>query len=129
MTDQVTDALSGSDDGLKSEILHMSSLLIQCSSSLIQESRKDVVGCAWHYTVNDDATVKQTAYVTILRFFAMFDSPPNLLIRVWTGLLHPVSTNNRSLAKEPVDIVVPVLIKATALDNGLPSWATVRIAP
>ncbi|QRW04664.1 atypical/PIKK/TRRAP kinase [Ceratobasidium sp. AG-Ba] len=77
MTDQATDAFPGSDDGLKIEILPMSSLLIQCSSSLMQESRKDVIKCTWHYIVNDDATVKQTAYVTISRFFAVFDLCPN----------------------------------------------------
>ncbi|QRV73100.1 histone acetyltransferase SAGA, TRRAP/TRA1 component, PI-3 kinase superfamily TRA1 protein [Ceratobasidium sp. AG-Ba] len=123
MTDQATDAFSGSDDGLKIEILHMSSLLIQCSSSLMQESRKDVIKCTWHYIVNDDATVKQTAYVTISRFFAVFDSPPKFLTRVWTGLLRPVNTENRSLTKQAVDIMVPVLTKAAAPDSGPPSWA------
>ncbi|QRV75757.1 histone acetyltransferase SAGA, TRRAP/TRA1 component, PI-3 kinase superfamily TRA1 protein [Ceratobasidium sp. AG-Ba] len=123
MTDQATDAFPGSDDGLKIEILPMSSLLIQCSSSLMQESRKDVIKCTWHYIVNDDATVKQTAYVTISRFFAVFDSLPKFLTRVWTGLLRPVNTDNCSLTKEAVDIMVPVLIKAAAPDNGPPSWA------
>lgn len=123
MTDQPADPFPGSDDGLKIEILHMSSLLIQCSSSLMQESRKDVIKCTWHYIVNDDATVKQTAYVTISQFFAVFDSPPRFLTRVWTGLLRPVNTDNRSLTKQAVDIMVPVLIKATISDNGPPSWA------
>ncbi|KAG8711225.1 hypothetical protein FRC08_016173 [Ceratobasidium sp. 394] len=123
MTDQPADTFPGSDDGLKIEILHMSSLLIQSSSSLMQESRKDVIKCTWHYIVNDDATVKQTAYVTISRFFAVFDSPPKFLTRVWTGLLRPVNTDNRTLTKQAVDIMVPVLIKAAVPDNGPPSWA------
>lgn len=123
MTDQPADTFPGSDDGLKIEILYMSSLLIQSSSSLMQESRKDVIKCTWHYIVNDDATVKQTAYVTISRFFAVFDSPPKFLTRVWTGLLRPLNTDNRSLTKQAVDIMVPVLIKAAAPDNGPPSWA------
>ncbi|KAF8760148.1 PI3 PI4-kinase family [Rhizoctonia solani] len=123
MTDQPSDPFPGSDDGLKIEILHMSSLLIQSSSSLMQESRKDVIKCTWHYIVNDDATVKQTAYVTISQFFAVFDSPPKFLTGVWTGLLRPVHTDNRSLTKQAVDIMVPVLIKAGNSENGPPSWA------
>ncbi|KEP49326.1 histone acetyltransferase SAGA, TRRAP/TRA1 component, pi-3 kinase superfamily TRA1 protein [Rhizoctonia solani 123E] len=123
MTDQPAEPFPGSDDGLKIEILHMSSLLIQSSSNLMQESRKDVIKCTWHYIVNEDATVKQTAYVTISQFFAVFDSPPKFLTGVWTGLLRPVHTDNRSLTKQAVDIMVPVLIKAAGSDNGPPSWA------
>ncbi|KAG9127635.1 hypothetical protein FRC07_011379 [Ceratobasidium sp. 392] len=123
MTDQPADTFPGSDDGLKIEILYMSSLLIQSSSNLMQDSRKDVIKCTWHYIVNDDATVKQTAYVTISRFFAVFDSPPKFLTRVWTGLLRPVNTDNRTLTKQAVDIMVPVLIKAGVSDSGPPSWA------
>jgi len=35
----------------------------------LEDFKKDIIRCAWHYITSDDTVVKQTAYLLAARFF------------------------------------------------------------
>jgi transformation/transcription domain-associated protein len=118
------DVFPGSDDGLKIELMHTSSILLQHCSELMQDTRKEVVKFAWVYITSEDAIVKQTAYVLLARFFDVFEAPAKLIIRVWTALLRPVShTEGRNLIRQAIDILAPALPRRFAPEPGPSPWA------
>ncbi|KDQ21071.1 hypothetical protein BOTBODRAFT_142417 [Botryobasidium botryosum FD-172 SS1] len=124
MVNVAGDVFPGSDDALKIELMHMSCILVQYRSDLMQDARKDVIKFAWLYIVSEDAIVKQTAYILIARFFDAFDSPVKLILRVWTGLLRPAShAEGRNLIRQAIDILAPALPKRIPPESGPPPWA------
>ncbi|KAG6332834.1 hypothetical protein ID866_6255 [Astraeus odoratus] len=116
-------SFSGADDMFKIELLHLTTVLVHRFPELLEEVKKDIIRCAWHYITSDDAVVKQTAYLLAARFFEAFDTPQKFILRAWTGLLRPPHTEGKLLIKQALDILAPALPKSGANDVGYPQWA------
>ncbi|KAH7887705.1 hypothetical protein F5I97DRAFT_1804974 [Phlebopus sp. FC_14] len=113
----------GADDMFKIELLHLTTILVHRFPELLEDVKKDIIRCAWHYITSDDAVVKQTAYLLAARFFEAFDTPQKFILRAWTGLLRPPHTEGKVLIKQALDILAPALPKSGVNDDGYPQWA------
>ena len=121
MIDDTT--FADADDMFKIELLHLTTVLVHRFPELLEDVKKDIIRCAWHYITSDDAVVKQTAYLLAARFFEAFDTPQKFILRAWTGLLRPPHTEGKLLIKQALDILAPALPKSGANDVGYPQWA------
>ena len=111
------------DDMFKIELLHLTTVLVHRFPELLEDVKKDIIRCAWHYITYDDAVVKQTAYLLAARFFEAFETPQKFILRAWTGLLRPPHTDGKLLIKQALDILAPVLPRSGTEDVGYPQWA------
>ncbi|KAF9222005.1 FAT-domain-containing protein [Gyrodon lividus] len=111
------------DDMFKIELLHLTTVMVHRFPELLEDVKKDIIRCAWHYITSDDAVVKQTAYLLAARFFEAFDTPQKFILSAWTGLLRPPHTEGKLLIKQALDILAPALPKSGANDVGYPQWA------
>ncbi|CCM01587.1 uncharacterized protein FIBRA_03647 [Fibroporia radiculosa] len=116
-------AFSQADDMFKVELLHMTTVMVHRYPELLQEAKKDIIRCAWHYITSDDTIVKQTAYLLAARFFEAFEGPQKFHLRVWTGLLKPPHVEGRAIYRQALDIIAPVLLRSQSMDSGFPQWA------
>ncbi|KAI6151887.1 hypothetical protein BKA82DRAFT_2906299 [Pisolithus tinctorius] len=121
MIDDTT--FTSADDMFKIELLHLTTVLVHRFPELLEDVKRDIIRCAWHYITSDDAVVKQTAYLLAARFFDAFDTPQKFILRAWTGLLRPPHTEGKALIKQALDILAPALPKSGANDVGYPQWA------
>ena len=123
ITDNV--AFSETDDMFKIELLHLTTVMVQHHSELLEEVKKDIIKCAWHYiTASDDTIVKQTAYLLTARFFAAFQTPQKFILRAWTGLLRSPHSEGRALVRqEALATLAPSLPRADVAEPGYPQWA------
>ncbi|KAF8655244.1 hypothetical protein AX16_003148 [Volvariella volvacea WC 439] len=120
-----SNAFSETDDMFKVEILHLTTIMVQYYSELLEDVKKDVIKCAWHYiTASEDVIVRQTAYLLAARFFAAFPTPQKFILRAWTGLLRsPHSEGRSSLRQEALAILAPSLPQSEPGEPGHPQWA------
>ncbi|KAJ3865184.1 hypothetical protein EV359DRAFT_39363 [Lentinula novae-zelandiae] len=112
------------DDMFKIEILHLTTVLVQHYSSLVNHVQKDILKCAWHFVGScDDPIVKQTAFLLNARFFAAFQTPAKFILRTWSELLRAPQTEGRAvLRQEALAVLAPSLPNEPA-ENGFPKWA------
>lgn len=113
-----------SEDSLRIELLQMTAMIIQYAPKLLADARKEVIKFGWNYLKLEDATGKHAAYVLISRFIAAYDTPSKIVIQIYAALLRAHQSDARSLVKQGLDILAPVLpqrITATATDNN-PTW-------
>ncbi|PCH41022.1 hypothetical protein WOLCODRAFT_151061 [Wolfiporia cocos MD-104 SS10] len=111
------------DDIFKVELLHLTTVMVHRYPELLQDVKKDIIRCAWHYITSDDSIVKHTAYLLAARFFESFEGPQKFHLRVWTGLLKPPQTEGKTLIRQALDIIAPVLSHSQSSDSGYPQWA------
>jgi transformation/transcription domain-associated protein len=120
----IDDATFGdADDMFKIELLHLTTVMVHHYPEYLEDFKKDIIRCAWHYITSDDVVVKQTAYLLAARFFEAFDTPQKFILRAWTGLLRPPHTEGRSLIRQALDILAPALPRSNASEVGYPQWA------
>ncbi|KAF8076441.1 hypothetical protein FPV67DRAFT_1558921 [Lyophyllum atratum] len=120
-----SDTFSETDDMFKIEVLYLTTILVQHYSELLEDTKKDIIKCAWHFvTMSEDIIVKQTAYLLLARFFAAFQTPQKFILRAWTGLLRsPHSEGRASVRQEALATLAPSLPRADATESGHPQWA------
>ncbi|TFY60353.1 hypothetical protein EVJ58_g5210 [Rhodofomes roseus] len=111
------------DDVFKVELLHLTTVMVHRYPEYLQDAKKDIIRCAWHYITSEDAIVKQTAYLLAARFFEAFEGPQKFHLRVWTGLLKPPHIEAKALVRQALDIIAPVLLRSQSFDGGYPQWA------
>ena len=111
------------DDAVKVELLHLTTVMVHRYPEYLQDAKKDIIRCAWHYITSEDAIVKQTAYLLAARFFEAFEGPQKFHLRVWTGLLKPPQNETKALVRQALDIIAPVLSRSQSFDGGFPQWA------
>jgi hypothetical protein len=116
-------------DMFKIEVLHLTTVMVHHYHEVLEDAKKDVIRCAWHYITSDDLLVKQTAYLLAARFFEAYPTPQKFILRAWTGLLRPPHTEGRLLTQQALDILAPVLPRSSPDEQGYPQWAktTLRI--
>ncbi|KNZ81468.1 Transcription-associated protein 1 [Termitomyces sp. J132] len=120
-----SDTFAEADDMFKIEVLYLTTILVQYYSELLEDVKKDVIKCAWHFiTLTEDILVKQAAYLLAARFFATFPTPQKFILRAWTGLLRsPTSEGRASVRQEALATLAPSLPRADATESGHPQWA------
>jgi transformation/transcription domain-associated protein len=119
-----SNAFSGIDDSFQIELLHFTTIMVQHYSHLLENVKKDIMICAWHYIRADDIVVKQTAYLLAAHFFAVFQTPQKFIIRAWTGLLRSPHAEGRALVRqEALATLAPSLPHSEDGEQGPPQWA------
>ncbi|OZJ06116.1 hypothetical protein BZG36_01053 [Bifiguratus adelaidae] len=124
-----------SDDSLRIELLQLTAMIVQYCPELITETdarKKDLIKFGWNYMRLEDITGKHAAYVLVARFIAAYDTPSKLVIQVYFALLRAHQLEARTLVKQALDVLTPVLpkrIPATEQDAKFPMWvrATRRV--
>jgi transformation/transcription domain-associated protein len=114
---------SDADDMFRIELLHLTTVMVHHYSRFLEDAKKDIIMCAWHYISSDDAVVKQTAYLLAARFFEAFDTPQKFILRAWSGLLRPPHSECRNLIRQALEILAPALPRSNANEPGFPQWA------
>ena len=120
-----TGAFVDTDDIFKIELLHLTTILVKSYADLLEDVKKDIIKCAWHYiTSSDDIIVKQTAYLLAARFFAAFPTPQKFILRAWTGLLRLSHSEGKPLVRqEALATLAPILPQSDSAEPGHPQWA------
>ncbi|CAO3646013.1 unnamed protein product [Mucor fragilis] len=111
-------------DSLRIELLQLTAMIIQYAPQLMTDMRKDVIKFGWHYLRLEDATCKQAAYVLIARFITAFETPSKIVIQIYAALLRAHLSEARTLVKQGLDIISPVLPKRVPLvgNERVPTW-------
>ncbi|OAD08306.1 hypothetical protein MUCCIDRAFT_32523, partial [Mucor lusitanicus CBS 277.49] len=111
-------------DSLRIELLQLTAMIIQYAPQLMTDMRKDVIKFGWHYLRLEDATCKQAAYVLIARFITAFETPSKIVIQIYAALLRAHLSEARTLVKQGLDIIAPVLPKRVPLvgNERVPTW-------
>ncbi|KAI8806472.1 hypothetical protein BJ742DRAFT_680099, partial [Cladochytrium replicatum] len=104
-----------SDEGLRLELLQLTTLLVQYFPEAISESRKDVIKFAWGSLKTEEVTCKQAAYVLLCRFVAAFETPNKLIMQMLGKLFTFQMGDTKMLVRQALDILVPVLPERTAV--------------
>lgn len=91
------------------ELLQLTACLIQKGSWLLSDVKKDVIKFIWHLTRSEDVLVKHAAYLVLARFIAVFETPQRITAQVFISLLHAHQTEARSLIREALDVLTPVI--------------------
>jgi transformation/transcription domain-associated protein len=117
------DLIPASSDMFKIDLLHLTTVMVHHYHELLEDVKKDVIRCAWHYINSEDLGVKQTAYLLAARFFEAYSTPQKFILRAWTGLLRPPHTEGRLLTQQALDILVLALPRSSVNEPGYPHWA------
>ncbi|KAK1236603.1 transcription-associated protein 1 [Marasmius sp. AFHP31] len=115
------------EDMFAIEALHLTTILVQHYSHLVQSSSKDLMKWAHHFTNSEDQIIKQAAFLLNARFFAVLPAPQRFVSRTWTGLIRapPEATTPQppsTLRSEALLALAPILSRAES-EGGHPQWA------
>lgn len=121
MIDDAT--FDSADDMFIIELLHLTTVMLHNYPEYLEDYKKDILKCAWHYITSDDAVVKQTAYLLAARFFEAYPTPEKFIMRAWTGLLRPPHSEGRTIIRQALDILAPALPRSDNNEVGYPHWA------
>ena len=122
-TDKLDDFIT--EDVLKVELLQLTALLIQYASNSVSEIRKDLIKFAWKHFKVEDTICKQAAYVVLARFISEYDTPVKIVIQIYVALIRAYQAEGKLLAKQALDILLPVLpqrITDTSADTKMATW-------
>ncbi|KAJ5494893.1 hypothetical protein N7539_000009 [Penicillium diatomitis] len=116
----------GSDHS-RMELLQLSALLIKYHHQTVQDSRKDIIKCAWNCIRVEDVINKYGAYVLISYFIAHYETPFKIVIQVFVALLRAHQNEGRALVTQALDVLGPVLparcVGNQGPDPNHPIWA------
>lgn len=71
-------------DGLRVELLKMSTLLLESMGRELVERRKGLITFGWTSLKQEDLIVKHWAYVNVCRFVAIYETPGKIILQVAT---------------------------------------------
>ncbi|KXS11669.1 hypothetical protein M427DRAFT_158085 [Gonapodya prolifera JEL478] len=100
------------DDFLKIELLQLTTLLVQYGKDIIGDHRrKALIKYEWNLIKVEDPTCKMSAHVGIACFIEQFDTPGRIMISSFVALLRQYQSENKTLVRQALDILLPVLPK------------------
>jgi len=99
----------GFGDRLQTELLKVSTLLIENFRDGMVEFRKDLIKFAWNHLKTEDSGSKHWAYVNVSRFISVYDTPPKIILQVYLALLRATQPECKYLVRTSLDILVPCL--------------------
>ncbi|KAJ1929691.1 transcription-associated protein 1 [Tieghemiomyces parasiticus] len=113
-------------DTLALELLQFTALIVEGAPRRV-EAKKTVILFTWHFIKLDDVIPKQAAYVLLARFIAAFDTPAKICSQVYVALLRANQAETRTLVRQALDCMTPVLpqrLPATTdgASAGTPAW-------
>ncbi|KAG1055750.1 hypothetical protein G6F43_002312 [Rhizopus delemar] len=113
-----------SEDSLRIELLQLTAMIVQYAPDLLTDLRKEVIKFGWNYIRLEDSTCKQAAYVLIARFITAFETPSKIVIQIYAALLRAHLSEARTLVRQGLDIISPVLPSRIpqAAKERVPSW-------
>ncbi|TRM67802.1 FAT domain-containing protein [Schizophyllum amplum] len=109
----------------KIEILHLTTILVQHYSKLLEDERKGIFRYAWDVIPNEeDNIVKQTALLLTARCYAAFQAPTNFIMRSWTTLLRTPQEIKNNIRAEALSAITQSLPGPEA-GQECPQWASI----
>ncbi|KAF2448613.1 hypothetical protein P171DRAFT_518105 [Karstenula rhodostoma CBS 690.94] len=115
-------------DHSRMELLQLTTLLLKHYSSVIQETRKDIIRFAWAYIRLEDVINKYAAYVVIAFFIAVYDTPVKIASQVYQTLLKAHQNEGKALVMQSLELMAPVLKKRLGGADqkmAIPRWAQI----
>ncbi|KAK3200882.1 hypothetical protein GRF29_213g235076 [Pseudopithomyces chartarum] len=115
-------------DHSRMELLQLTTLLLKHYSSVIQETRKDIIRFAWAYIRLEDVINKYAAYVVIAFFIAVYDTPVKIASQVYQTLLKAHQNEGKALVMQSLELMAPVLKKRLGGADqkmAIPRWAAI----
>lgn len=107
----VLDEGTGTIDHYRFELLRMSALLIKLGPSLVADARKDIIKFGWNFIKLEDIISKQSAFVLIAYFINTYDTLSKIVVQIYIALLKAHQSEARSLVRQALDLIAPVLPK------------------
>ncbi|CAG8576103.1 11483_t:CDS:10, partial [Acaulospora morrowiae] len=108
------------EDSLRIEILQFSTLLVQRVPHLIT-TRGNLAKLGWNWSRVDDITAKQAAFVFLAQIIAEFESfKSKILFQSYVALLRAHQLEARTLVRQALDILAPVIQKVRILTHNPP---------
>eukprot|EP01087_Luapelamoeba_hula_P023162 TRINITY_DN8469_c0_g1_i2.p1 TRINITY_DN8469_c0_g1~~TRINITY_DN8469_c0_g1_i2.p1 ORF type:complete len:748 (+),score=84.96 TRINITY_DN8469_c0_g1_i2:140-2245(+) len=103
--------IKSQEDSLSIELLQLATLLVRYMKASLMAHKKELIKFAWFYLKSEDATCKQCAHVLVCRFIEAYETPPKIIMPVYSQLLRAYHQEARSLVREALDILTPTLDK------------------
>ncbi|GJD05701.1 Transcription-associated protein 1 [Galdieria sulphuraria] len=97
------------DDGLSSELLRLSTLLIMYIPNELLEFRKELIKFGWDNLKKEDSYSKYWAFVKISRFFEAFQAPEKVVCQVFLALLRAWNSEGKVLTRHALSVITPVI--------------------
>ncbi len=118
-------AFAGADDMFRVELLHLTTVMVQHYTNLLNDAKKDVIKCAFHCIASEDTIVKHTAYLLAARCLEAWEgSPEKFILTLWSGLLSRPHAESKAIIRQALDILAPVLERSQSPEAGFPpQWA------
>lgn len=96
-------------DQLRTELLRLSTLLLERADDMLAPHRKDVIKFSWSLLKSDDSSSKNWASLNLCRFISVFVTPPKNVLQVYVALLRSYQQEGKELVRLALGILVPVL--------------------
>lgn len=96
-------------DQLRTELLRLSTLLLERADDLLAPHRKDAIRFSWSLLKSDDSSCKNWASLNLCRFISVFETPPKNVLQVYVALLRSHQQEGKELVRLALAILVPVL--------------------
>ncbi|KAF2455722.1 hypothetical protein BDY21DRAFT_71272 [Lineolata rhizophorae] len=113
-------------DHSRMELLQLTALLLKYHSTLIADSRKDIIKFGWNYIKLEDIINKHAAYVVTGYFIAQYDTPSKIAMQVYTAMLRAHQNEGRALVMQALELLAPILQKRIGTGEfKMPLWARI----
>jgi hypothetical protein len=90
-------------EALRTELLQLSTLLIDSIAGDLMDHRKNLIKFAWQHLKSDDVVSKHWAYVNVCRFIEAFDTPSKIILQVYVALLRTYQPSCKDLVRVALD--------------------------
>ena len=94
---------------LKVGLLQISALFLEFIPELFNEKGSDLIKFCWPLLKSDDTSCKNWAYVVLCRYIGAIDTPQNIILPVYYGLLRAHQQEGKDLVRLGLDLLVPAL--------------------
>jgi len=101
---------------LTCELLQIVDILLErMQSEDMTQYRKDLLKFIWAILKCNDASTKYYAYLAVVRFIAVFDTPSKVILQVYRSLLR--DTSEKNTVRAAMDVLLPALKKRLGNDE------------
>ncbi|KAJ7563398.1 hypothetical protein O6H91_03G108600 [Diphasiastrum complanatum] len=111
------------DEPLRIELLQLATLLLKYLPNDLVHHRKELIKFGWNHLKREDSASKQWAFVNVCHFLEAYQAPEKIILQVFVALLRTCQPENRVLAKQALDILMPALPRRLPLgESKIPIW-------
>ena len=112
-------------DGLKMELLQLTTLLLYLVPEYVGDYLKEVIKYAWGHLKLEDVTIKQSGSVLMCRFIKEYDTPTKIVAQTYVAQLKAHQTEIRPMVRQALDNIIPVLPFRPGMsreEGNIPVW-------